>query len=123
VDLILLQVGESEINPTTADQEAIFIQQPRPNSMIQGGVLLVSGYARPETSLPLTIQLVTESGAVVGSRMVSVNQAAIGEYGTFAVEVPYRVQELTQVRLTVFSEGEQINQVNHLSSLLILVAP
>ncbi len=47
VDLILLAVGENEINPAVGDQEPYLVRSPRPEQVVQGGTLTVSGLARP----------------------------------------------------------------------------
>lgn len=123
VNLILLAVGQSDINPSSAMQEAIIIQQPAPKALIQGGNLLVTGKARPNTELPLMVQLITDDGNIVGQRLTAVSSRPPGGYGDFFVEVPYKVTTLTPVRLIVYEGGETISKMTHLSSILIVLSP
>ncbi len=123
VNLILLAVGQSDINPSSAMQEAIIIEQPTPLALIQGGNLLVTGKARPNTDLPLMVQLITEDGNIVGQRLTAVSTRPPGGYGDFFVEVPYKVTTLTPVRLIVYEGGETISKMTHLSSILIVLSP
>jgi hypothetical protein len=123
VNLILLSMGESDINPSSATQEAIVIQQPKLLSLVQGGTLLVSGMARSDTGLPLHIELVNDKGGVVGMRLASLGQLDAQGYRSFATEVNYNVSALTPVRLLVYEDGGQISDFSHLSSLLLRVSP
>jgi hypothetical protein len=123
VDLILLSAGESDINPSSALLENIFVQQPVPKALIQGGTVLVSGLVQPSTNHPLMVQLITPEGHVVGQRLVSVTVAPDGSYTPFAVEVPYTVSQLTPVRLILNDDGENISEMRHLSSVEVLLSP
>ena len=123
VNLILLSMGESDINPSNATQEAIIIGQPKLLSLVQGGTLLVSGEARSNTGLPLHIELVDDKGGVVGQRLAGLDAPDAQGYSSFATEVSYNVSALTPVRLLVYEDGGQITDISHLSSLLLKVSP
>jgi hypothetical protein len=123
VNLILLSMGESDINPSNATQEAIIIQQPKLLSLVQGGTLLVSGMARTDTGLPLHIELLDDKGGVVGMRLASLGEQDAQGYRSFATEVSYNVAALTPVRLLIYEDGGQISDISHLSSLLLKVSP
>jgi hypothetical protein len=123
VDLILLSMGEADINPPGDLHEAILIEQPTPNALIQGGTLRVSGQARPRSSLPYMVELQTKDGKIVGSRQVAVIPSVDGDFGTFAVDVPYTVSAPTRVRLSVWERGEHIPGIVHLSSLEVMLSP
>jgi hypothetical protein len=121
--LILLSTGEQDLNPTSALLEAIVIQEPRAKALITGGKVLVSGVARPDTDLPLRVELIDNEGKVVGQRLVNVSRTSAGGYGDFAAEVPYTVSALTPVRLVVYEDGENISPMVHLSSQEIVLSP
>ena len=123
VNLILLKTGVNDLNPSDALYQKIVIQQPPRNALIQGGIVLVAGLARPNTQRPLHIELITEDGRVVGARLAGVNLPADGGYGSFAVEVPYTVAQATPVRLVVYEDGEGISDMVHLSSVEVLLSP
>jgi hypothetical protein len=124
VNLILLSAGETELNPTNALWQRIVIEEPGPNALIQGGVLLVSGLAKPEGDQPLRVVLVAEDGRVLGQRLAGVTPpGAPGAYGEFFAEVPYSVQELTPARLIVSEDGGVLSQYAHLSSIEVMLSP
>jgi hypothetical protein len=124
VNLILLSAGETELNPTTALWQRIVIEEPGPNALIQGGVLLVSGLAKPDGDQPLRAMLLAEDGRVLGQRLVGVDQpGAPGAYGAYFAEVPYTVQELTPARLIVSEDGGILSQYSHLSSIEVMLSP
>ena len=68
MDLLLLQVGNSELNPAGSLLEPVTIHEPTKNKLIQGGVLTVSGMTRPEGDQILHFELVTQDKRVVGTR-------------------------------------------------------
>jgi hypothetical protein len=122
-DIILLSVGEADYNPAGDNYEAITIQQPDPNALIQGGTMRVSGLARPRSERPLMIELHTEEGKIVGTRQVAVESSGAGQYGNFAIDVPYNISAPTRVRLMVWERGDKIPGIVHLSSLEVLLSP
>jgi hypothetical protein len=124
VNLILLSIGESDLNLGGETLERIVIEQPKPNALIQGGKVYVSGLARPHTDQPLVIELRTSDNRIVGiQHLVHLIPAADGEYSTFAAEVPYQVSAPTKVRLMVWERGGHIPGMAHLSSLEVMLSP
>jgi hypothetical protein len=123
VNLILLSMGEADVNPSNALLEDIVIKQPQVKTLIQGDKLLVSGIALPDTALPLMAELRDAKNEVVGFRQIGVSLPEDGGYGTFASEVPFSVGKLTPVRLSVYESGERISPMTHLSSVEIIISP
>ncbi len=123
VDLILLSLGQSDLNPSDALLEDIIIQQPVVNTLIQGGTLVVSGLANPDTDRPLHVEIVNDKNQVVGQRLAAVDQPNDSGYGTFAVEVPYQVNGFSSVRLIVYEAGEQMSPIRHLASMEFMLSP
>jgi hypothetical protein len=122
VDLILLSMGPSEITPTGDISEQIVIREPTPNHLIQGGMVIVSGLAKPSEEFMLA-ELVTHDGTVVGYRQVFVTPAPDGSYVPYAVEVPYQVSSGTWVRLQISESGVRIPGIEHLSSVEVYLSP
>jgi hypothetical protein len=124
VDLILLSMGEADLNPPGPLTEPIIIQEPLPNKLIQGGKVLISGLARVSSDQPLLIELIAANGSVVGYRQAGVTVDPAGGYTPFMIEVPYQISEPTWVRLTVkeMSSG-RIEGVIQLTSLEVLLSP
>ncbi len=123
LDLILMSQGASEINPPTALQQRIIIQDPTEKSLIQTGKLIVSGRAKPATNQPLRAMLVGENGKILGQRLAGIFTPIPGDYGSFIAEVPYSVTEVTPALLMVFEEGGTISPYTFLTSIPVLLAP
>ena len=127
-DLVLLSLGENDLNPAGSLLERVQILEPLPNKLIQGGTLVVSGLVHPASSLPLLIELTTAKGQVVGYRQAGVDldgeNTAIGDYLPFHAEVPYTVLEPTWVRLSVRLDSDgRISGPLYLTSQEILLSP
>jgi hypothetical protein len=123
-DVILISLGESDINQPGDLRESIVIEEPKTNALIQGGKVRVSGEARPVSDKPLVIELQTTEGRIAGiNHMVHVDEAPVGSHGKFSVDVPYSVEEPTRVRLVVWERGDRIPGVVHLSSLEVMLSP
>lgn len=122
VDLILLSMGPSDITPSADLEERIVIREPYPSHLIQGGMLIVSGLAKPSEEFML-VELVTAEGKVVGYRQVYVEPDPKGAYVPFSVEVPYSVTSSTWVRLQVSESGVRIPGIEHLASVEVYLSP
>jgi hypothetical protein len=123
VNLILLQFGDSELNPATALWQVIQIDEPRPQTLIQGGSVFVSGLARPNTDNPLFIELIGQDGQNLGHRLAAVDIRIPGGYGTFAADVPYSVTEVTPALLVIYESGGTLSEIAHLASVELLLSP
>ncbi len=124
VDLTLLSLGSSQINPATALWQRLVIEEPQPKALIVGGALFVSGRAlsnNPNT--PLRLRLVGEDGRILGQRLAGVQIVVPGDYGRFVAQVEYNVPEITPALLVIFEEGGPMSEIAHLSSVPVLLAP
>jgi hypothetical protein len=122
VDLILLSMGSSSITPPSPKTEPIVIREPMENQLIQGGNLIVSGVAMPDSGVML-VQLVAADGTVAGSKEVFVTPSPNGYYIPYTVEVPYQVEKPTWVLLQVSESGTRITGIDHLTSVAVLLSP
>lgn len=124
VNLILISVGQSELNPATALWQRLIIEEPMPDALIQGGKLIISGRALPnDPDQPLRVMLVGEDGRILGQRLAGVTYEKAGGYGTYIAEVPYLVSDLTPALLVIYEEGGLISDIAHLSSAQVILAP
>ena len=73
-DLILMSSGESSPEGAKLPYESFLLIEPQVGEVIQGGVVHVSGYARPVGSSMIVIELVDEGGVVVSTRVLSLTQ-------------------------------------------------
>ena len=125
VDLILMNLGDSEITPSNQYWEPYIIRYPRADQTVEGGTLLVMGVARPVNNTPLIVELIDEQGKIVGSTSVSVDMPTGNLTHTpFQVAVPYTVSDTTPVRLTIRQESDQrIPGTVSLYSMKIVLKP
>jgi len=123
VDLVLLSEGSDEITPPSDFREAIIIQQPYANTMTEGDTLAVAGLVRAQSDLPLEIKLYNQAGKVLAYGSAPVYVPRGEQYGIFAGEVTFNVNEPTWVRLVLSAQGEHVPGLTHTVSLLTVIAP
>lgn len=123
VPLILLSVGDADITPPRDVLQPIIIHEPTKKTLIQGGVVRVSGLARMHGDQPLRVRLVAADGREVGMRLASVSEPVLDGYGEFAIEVSYSVDEPMPVLLQVTEGDNGINDIIHLSSIEVILSP
>ncbi len=123
VPLILLSIGQADIIPPADVFSPIVIQQPSPMTLIQGKKVIASGLARSGGDTYLMMQLITQSGNIVGNRVTDVKASKDGGLGTFTAEVPYNVEEVTPALLVVWQGKDSISNIIYLSSVEVLLSP
>ena len=122
-NIILMSVGRAEYNPPGELLERILIVQPTAEDVLLGGSLNVLGKALPTEDEPLLMELIAPNGAVVGQRLVAVAAEPGEVYGTFSAEIPYQINEPTQVRLTISEDIDRIPGKTHITTLEITINP
>ncbi|MDH3942910.1 MAG: hypothetical protein OEV06_02295 [Anaerolineae bacterium] len=123
VGVILLSDGVTLTNPYTDTLENIVIQQPDPNVMVQGERLIVTGVARPQNDDVLVVELIDRRGVVVATGLAPVVVPEGEQYGFFAAEIPYQVEEPIWVLVVVRERGVKIPGPVHLSSIEMVISP
>jgi len=123
VDLILLSLGDEDLNPPADGNESIVIREPVKNTLIQGGSVVVSGLAIPAGDQPLLVELIATDGRVVGYRQAALTPVEGTGYTSFTVDVPYSVTSTTWVRLTISETSGRIPGRTHISSIEVLLSP
>ena len=122
-ELILLSMGDSDLNPPGDFLEPIVIQEPEPKVLIQGGSLAVTGLVRTSSEQPLLVELITTDGKVIGNRLAGIAPEPANGHRLFAAEVPYAVYSPTWVRVTVSEWTNKLGGPAQLSSLDVLLGP
>lgn len=123
VPLILMSIGNPDIIPPIDVLAPIVIQQPTRRSLIQGGIVRISGIARPGSDQPLMAKLIAADGSEVGMRLVSVDNPIQNGFGSFAAEIPYSVEKTTPVLLVITEGRRNLNDIIHLTSQEIMLSP
>jgi hypothetical protein len=97
----LIPSGIEVIKPMEAQVEDYYFTAPLAGAVTDGGVVEISGFARPLNDNPLIIDLVLERGAVIGSKWV---QFAVplnkNEYVPFHMDIPYKLAMPTNIRIS-----------------------
>jgi len=123
VNIILLKQGMTELNPPSALQQRIIIQEPQEKALIQNSRLIVSGRVRPSGDQPLRVMLVSEEGRILGQRLAGISTIIPGDYGVFVAEIPYTVSGVVNALLVVYEEGGVMSDITFLTSLNVILAP
>jgi hypothetical protein len=122
-NLVLLSMGDEDINPPDDGVESIVIRQPYIYELIKGGTLHVEGLVRPLNNSPLIAELYTDEGNLVGAHQFSTDELPLGVYRPFEVDIPYTVTQQRSVRLTISQQGDKIPGVILATSVLIWLEP
>lgn len=105
-DLILLSLGNEEINQPAIIDQPYLVRYPEPGQTVQGGTLVVTGLINPVNDSPVIIELIDEESNVVGSvKIVVPPPSGDLSHTPFSVGVPYTVSGPTEVRLTLRQES------------------
>jgi hypothetical protein len=123
VHLLLLSEGSSIITPPGNLQERCVIEKPAAGQRLSGGLLRVSGKMRPYNNLPLTVELVSRDGQVIGTGLVPISPAPDGGYVPFRADIPYRIPYSLWALLVVRQLDDRISGVMYLYSQEIFLNP
>jgi hypothetical protein len=123
VDLILLTMGDENLNLPDDGFEPIIIRQPVTWLTVKGGTLHVEGLVRPYNNNPLEVELLTQDGSLLASRTVDTPQMPLGVYRPLSFDLPYNVSQLREARLIISQEGDHIPGIVILNSISIWLAP
>ncbi|MGC8855286.1 MAG: hypothetical protein ACP5QU_00645 [Anaerolineae bacterium] len=107
LNLILLSVGESVINPAgNVIYERLVLYTPEENASISGGQLQVTGRFWPFNDQPFFLELILPDGQVAGTRVLTLKGLETQE---FSATIPYKVSESTLALLTVRQMDARLN--------------
>jgi hypothetical protein len=120
--LLLLPIGQSEINPPPPAEERANFAIPKPDEIITGGMLLVEGTLKPFNDIPasVAVKVEDENHNTIGERVLTITG---NEYAPFSIQFPYKVTEPTLVRLSVYQTDPRVDGIIYLFSQLVTLAP
>lgn len=123
--VFLMQIGESDVMFNDFYKQPFVVQSPHKEAVIKGGIARITGFAHPFNNNPIIVELITESGGVFASGTAKLPRIAEGQnYAAFSVDIPYKVDIPTPVRLTIRQRSELLPSVDvALSSMLITLEP
>lgn len=125
VDLILIQAGDDQLTSGLPFRKPYLVRYPRENDVIRGGKAHIIALVRPVNGKPLILELIDQSGNVVGSTEFLV-PAPTGDisHTPFELDIAYTVSGNTPVRLTLRQESDgRIPGTVSLSSVPIVLEP
>ena len=125
VDLILLSLGDNEINSSQGLYQTIIIDNPVDEEIIRGSRLFISGRASVMNDTPLIVELLNERGEVIASRTLQLAASTDRQtYTAFVVELSYTVSVQTRARLSIRQESDnEIQGTVALSSVAVILLP
>jgi hypothetical protein len=123
VDLTLLSVGSPLIHPAFDGPEKLAIFWPREEAIVEGGQIVVQGAGWVDSDLPLTVEVLNRYDEVLGSAQVHLDAPAVGQLGTFMVEVSYETEYPQWARVAVSEYSADIPGLIHYSSVEVWLKP
>lgn len=122
VMLTLRSTGSSELQPAPTPEPWITITYPQPYQVISDGEFVVKGIATPMTTKPIIFELITETGGVIGSKQLAVENP--GETLTFDVSLSYAyITSTRDVRLIMRQTVDPYGRNIVLDSLPLFLTP
>ena len=121
--VVFLSVGPGRVHTNQAVAEKLTLFSPRADRVIRGGFISVSGAAWLDEDLPLLIEVLDRSGAVIASTEVEVEAPVLGELGTFQAQVPYSVPFSQYGYVAVTERGLYPPAVRHYTSVRVYLEP
>ncbi len=125
IELLLLQIGKSDIEPTGFDREPFYLDSPTNSSVAKGGTVHIQGFVHPNGNGQIAGELVTESGGILESKVIDLPRDSDGKnFVPFSMDIPYSVAQRTPVRLILRQMDDRHTTVDRsLSSLIIYLDP
>lgn len=123
VELVLLDQGGERIHPAIRGPEKLAIFAPREESIVEGGVVTVRGAGWVDEDVPLSVEILDRGGNRLGDAQVSLDAPAVGQLGTFSIEVEYETPYPQWARIAVAEVHGDPPGVYHYSSVQVWLRP
>ena len=123
VDLVLLSTGYPRVHPQLDGPEKLAILSPKDGTLIAGGVVQVRGAGWAVSDLPLTVELLDRNGSSLARQQVWLEAPAIGQAGTFSVDLTYQIPFSQFARVAISEQSAGIPGTLHYSSVEVWLQP
>lgn len=123
VEVTILSTGSGRIYPAIHGTEKLTIFQPREEQVVAGGSVLIQGAGWVDLDVPLQIEIVNLVGDVLGSGQVELDAPAVGQLGTFSVEITYQIEYQQWARIGVYELHDGIPGLVHYTSVGVWLGP
>ena len=118
VNLTLLSTGSDLIHSTVRGAEKLAIFNPREETVVSGGSVLIQGAGWVDSDTLLYVDIINNRGDSLGSGQVELDAPAIGQLGTFSIEIPYQTPYQQWVHITIYEPSTgTIPGIIHLTSV------
>lgn len=123
VRLLLLSIGETQLNPPMPPLEHVLLRTPKWAEEISGGLINIQGEIQPVNTRPITVELFDQLGNLLTSQLLPFDPART-DYQPFNMTVSYRV-ETTKVpaRLVIRQDDDRIGGVAYFYSRELILNP
>lgn len=102
VQVILLQVGKSEIENPEFTKQPVILDSPVMGGFARKGSLHIEGLVHSFNENPIIVELISTTGGVVASKAVTLSAASgAQEFTPFSLDLNYGVTKRTPVRLVI----------------------
>lgn len=123
VGVTLAAEGPVEIHPLASRSERIHITQPALGQALSSGLTRVAGTALASFEGTLIVELLDAEGSPLASQPVIVQAAEMGQYGPFAIDLPFQVSAPGAGRVVVRDPSVVFQGNVHLASVEVDLAP
>lgn len=125
VPLLLLQLGDSQIEAAGFAKEPFVLRQPVAGTIVSGNPLHLEGYLHSFSTAPVILEAIKANGAVVCSKQIGVPGASSGDdYTPFSLDLACLVSENTPVRISLRQTMDQSPYLDlALASVLATLTP
>ena len=123
VEVTILSTGSDRIYPAIHGAEKLTIFRPREENVIAGGSVLIQGAGWVDQDVPLRIEIVNQAGDVLGSGQVELDAPAVGQLGTFSVEIAYQTSQQQWARIGVYEHHDGVPGLVHYTSVGVWLGP
>ena len=120
IHLLLLSVGENDINIGDAPYARAVFFYPTTKTEIYGGTLPIIGEMQAYNANPVILELLDEDGKTLGLRTLSLT-AGSREY--FETSILYKVEEQVEARLVIRQADEDFEGRVYLHSQIVSLNP
>jgi hypothetical protein len=123
VHLILLSDGINRIYPNVIQEERCVLHSPKPDDESTGGILILDGEFLPFNNQPIIIDLISETGIIVGTTSIQFDPTTNDILLPFKTSLYYQVDSPTSARLTLHQPDQRIPGNLFVFSQLIHLKP
>ena len=120
VHLLLLSIGEDDINIGDGEYARANFFYPTPEQEIYGSTLLLTGEFQPFNENPVTFELLSEDSKTLGLRVINMEA---GVRAPFETTIPYDIDETTPARLIIRQSDKDFFGTVYLHSQIVILNP